>query len=115
MPSILTMRPLSPTAGGRAAVQAERFRTLCAQVAITTKCQELPYETLEGRMRYLAATTLCPKLANRTEDDFISFCRAHWDEIERAWRTAAEPTMKRIDTDFTGLMRDFGFNLPQPQ
>lgn len=115
MPTIFQTAPHRPTDKGRAAVRSDAFRTSCAQIALSTKVQELDYDALEARLRYLAAITLCPKLKAGSEDEFLSFCRAHFDEIERAWRTAVEPTMGRIDTPegFRGLMAEFGINLPR--
>ncbi|MFI5117185.1 MAG: hypothetical protein ACHP8B_10875 [Terriglobales bacterium] len=112
MPSIFQSYPLRPTDKGRAAVREPIFRQALAKIALTVKAQEMPYEMLESRCQYLAAITLCPRLAHGSEDDFVAFCRAHWDEIETAWRTVLAPVMRRLDADFGGLCRELGFNLP---
>jgi hypothetical protein len=111
MPSIFKMHPLHPTDKGRQEVQTETFRHRCAQIALSARAQELPFEALEARLRYLAATTLCPRLARGTEDEFLAFVRAHWDAVEGAWRMSVAPVMRRIDADFSGLMKEFGITL----
>jgi hypothetical protein len=115
MPTIFQTSPHRPTDKGRAAVRSDAFRTACAQIALSTKAQELDYDALEARLRYLAAITLCPKLKAGSEDEFLSFVRMHFQEVENAWRMAVEPTMRQIDTPegFRGLLAEFGINLPR--